>query len=78
VISQVVSGLALWLCGYVTGWILGRRTAYRDAARSVWPEATGTDTHAPLPTAELPPASRRAIKRQQRANRADLRKAFRR
>jgi hypothetical protein len=78
VIAPFLIGLSLWLCGLATGVTLGRRRAYRNAARSVWPFTTTPEGRIVVPAATLPAASRRALRRHQRANRADLQKALRR
>jgi hypothetical protein len=44
----------------------------------VWPATTELERRISLPVAELPAASRRALYRRQRANRADLARVLRR
>jgi hypothetical protein len=78
VIEHILIELLLWLCALAAGWTLGRRSAYHHAARSVWPATTELDRRITLPAAELPAASRRALHRRQRANRADLARVLRR
>ena len=77
-IEHILIELLLWLCALAAGWTLGRRSAYRNAACSVWPATTEPDRPITLPAAELPAASRRALLRRERAHRADLRRALRR
>ena len=77
-IEHSLIDLLLWLCALAAGWTLGRRSAYRSAARSVWPATTELDRGITLPRAELPAASRRALQRRQRAHRADLARVLRR
>jgi hypothetical protein len=72
VTAQLVIALLLAFGAFAIGRTLRRRRAYREAARSVWPAETNAEPRTTLPAARLPAASRRALKRRQRANRADL------